>query len=160
MGLNINQNRYVKGVKRRPINNSNKKILITICCIILFLVLVIRSAIIWGEPPSSDDMYLEYFSFVEIDGGYRMTQSFKLFPEYYEGELVIPETFNGSPVLEIASLSSNSSREITRIIGSRNLVSIDNATFASRDRRSMPNLKEVIFPQDGELLEIGHHAFY
>ncbi len=100
------------------------------------------------------------FAFNEVEGGYQMVESYKLFRPNCEGELVIPETYNGKPVVEIDNMDSWFGRGITKLIGSKNLIIIRHATLASRDQSPMPNMTEVIFPADGKLKSIETHAFY
>lgn len=109
---------------------------------------------------SDDEDKYRQFGFDEVDGGYQMRERYKFLNPNYKGELVIPETYNKKPIVEIRGLDSSFGRGITKIVGSKNLVTIKHATFASRDQRAMPNLTEVIFPIDGSLKTIESEAFY
>lgn len=102
---------------------------------------------------SSDDS--RNYKYIEIDGGYKIKAS-----SNYEGVLTIPEYYKDLPVLEIDSFDSSNSRNVTKIIGSKNLVSINAWCFSSRDQKSMDYLTEVIFPENGELKKIETMAFY
>ena len=95
------------------------------------------------------------YTYVEIDGGYKIWAS-----SNYEGVLTIPENYKDLPVLEIDFFDSSNSRNVTKIIGSKNLISINAWCFSGRDQKSMDNLTEVIFPKNGELKKIETMAFY
>lgn len=95
------------------------------------------------------------YIYVEIDGGYKIWAS-----SNYEGVLTIPESYNDLPILEIEFFNSHYSRNVTKIVGSKNLEKINSWTFAGRDQKSMDNLMEVIFPYDANLKSIDTMAFY
>ena len=95
------------------------------------------------------------YTYVEIDGGYKIWAS-----SNYEGVLTIPESYNDLPILEIEFFSSHYSRNVTKIVGSKNLEKINSWTFAGRDQKSMNNLTEVVFSYDANLKSIDTMAFY
>ena len=153
----------------RPFQD-NKTIFVVIC-VALLIIGIIMSAVFnnvnskeqngtGDKTEINDSTQYTDFAFNEVEGGYQMTQSYKLFSHNYEGELVIPETYNGKPVVEIDGMNSWFGRGITKLIGSKNLMVIRHATLASRDQSPMPNMTEVIFPADGKLKLIETHAFY
>ena len=105
------------------------------------------------------EMY-EYFSFYNTDSGYIMQGKYGFSTKKYEGILTIPETYDNIPVVEVDDMDSSSSRGVTKIVGSKNLISINAWCFSGRDQKSMDNLTEVIFPSNGELKKIETMAFY
>ena len=151
-----NRPKMKSGIVAEP-SFQDRKIAFAFICIVLLIIVGIILVMCIG---SGDNTKYTEFAFNEIEGGYKMTQSYKLFSPNYEGELVIPETYNGKPVIEIDSMSSWFGRGITKLIGSKNLMVIRSATLASRDQSPMPNMTEVIFPADGKLKSIETHAFY
>lgn len=104
--------------------------------------------------PSSTNDSINY-RYYEIKGGYKICAS-----SNYSGELIIPESYNGLPILEIEFFDSHYSRNVTRIVGSKNLEVINSYSFAGRDQKSMDNLTEVVFPFDANLKVIDTMAFY
>ena len=153
-------NDYVN--KNEPILQDRKTIWICIFSLIIIAIIVSSLATYNNskQSESNDDKYHQ-FQFNEVEGGYLMTQSFEFLSlnSKYEGELVIPETYNGNPVVEVDSMGDSFGRGITKIIGSKNLKSIKAAAFGSSSY-AMPNLTEVVFPPDGELRKIETYAFY
>ena len=143
---------------------DKKNILIYVLVFVIIIAIIISVAAINNsdkqKTESSDEDKYHQFGFDEVDGGYLMRESYKLMNPNYEGELVIPETYNDKPIVEIDNINDAFGRGITKIIGSKNLISIKVATFGSRDSYAMPNLTEVIFPPDGKLKIIETHAFY
>jgi hypothetical protein len=119
--------------------------------LLLFVILFLFTAV--GCNGSSDDS--RNYKYIEIDGGYEIWAS-----SNYEGVLTIPENYKDLPVLEIDFFDSSNSRNVTKIIGSKNLISINAWCFSGRDQKSMDNLTEVIFPENGELKKIETMAFY
>ena len=118
--------------------------------------------IIFSFSSCSSSFDYDKFDFEEIDGGYKMRESWSIFKMYdkYEGVLNIPETYNGKPILEIEYLGDEFGRGITKVVGSNNLEVINAWTFAGRDGYAMPNLKSVEFPENGNLKSIETMAFY
>ena len=156
-------------VENEPPLQDGKTILICIFSFVIIIAIIVSAVATnnSGEQSGNDDEIEDndedkyhQFGFDEVDGGYQMRESYKFMNPNYEGELVIPETYNNIPVVEIQGLDSAFGRGITKIFGSKNLITIKHATFASRDQHAMPNLTEVIFPADGSLKTIESHAFY
>lgn len=148
---------------------DEKNVLIYVLIFVIIIAIIISAAATNNSDKqsgtsnkieSSDEDRYRQFGFDEVDGGYQMRESYKFMNPNYKGELVIPETYNDKPIVEIRGLDSAFGRGITKIVGSKNLVTIKHATFASRDQYAMPNLTEVIFPIDGSLKTIESHAFY
>lgn len=157
---NKKSNDYVS--KNEPILQDRKTLWICIFSIIIIAIVVSYLATYNNSKPSeSDEEKYHQFGFDEVEGGYLMTQSFKFLSlnSKYEGELVIPETYNGKPVVEVDSMGDSFGRGITKIIGSKNLISIGSKAFGTSSI-SMPNLTEVIFPSDGQLKIVETLAFY
>ena len=138
--------------KNAPVLQDKKTILIYVFFLTI-IIAIICSAVATNnsEQSGNDKDKYQQFGFDEVDGGYLMRKSYKFMNPNYEGELVIPETYNNKPVVEIDSIDDAFGRGITKIIGSKNLISIKVAAFGSRDSYAMPNLTEVIFPPDGKL---------
>jgi hypothetical protein len=108
-----------------------------------------------GSSSDNNSDNCQNYKYIEIEGGYKIWPS-----SNHEGALTIPESYNGLPVLEIDSFDSYNSRNVTKIIGSKNLISINAWCFSGRDQKSMDNLTEVIFPKDGDVKKIETMAFY
>ena len=156
---NKKNNDYVN--KNEPILQDRKVIWICIFSLIIIAIIVSSLATYNNSKQSeSDEDKYHQFEFDEVDGGYLMRESYKFMNPKYEGQLVIPETYKNKPIVEIDSINDTFGRGITKIIGSKNLISIKVAAFGSRDSYSMPNLTEVVFPADGKLRKIETHAFY
>ena len=138
-----------------------KRIALSIICI--FCILINLSSCTSSSSYTSSSFDYDKFSFDEVNGGYKMTESFS-FTKYmfnkYEGVLEIPEDYDNKPIIEIESMNTKFGRGITEIIGSYNLVSINAWTFAGKDGKPMPNLTRVEFPEDGKLKRIETMAFY
>ena len=130
--------------------------------VILFIVIV--SAIFLSSCNSNDNVAVQIdyskFSFTEVDDGYKMRSSIKLFSGNFEGELIVSDFYKNLPIVELDSMNSVFGRGITKIVGSRELLRIESWAFAGNDQRSMDNLTEVIFPVDGKLKRIDTMAFY
>ena len=117
---------------------------------IIVLLITTLLVFIMGGCSNSDK-----YTCVEIDGGYKIWVS-----SNYEGVLTIPESYNDLPVLEVEFFSSYYSRNVTKIVGSKNLEQINSWAFAGRDQKSMDNLTEVVFSYDANLKSIDTLAFY
>lgn len=128
-----------------------KKTVFSIICIFCVLIGLLSC--------SSPNFDYDKFNFKEVEVGYQMTQSYRLFNKY-KGVLQIPETYQDTPIVEIASMGTSFGRGITEVIGSKKLVVINSWTFSGTDGKAMGNLKRVEFPKDGSLKRIETMAFY
>ena len=128
-----------------------KKIAFSIICIFCILINLVGC--------SSSGFDYDKFYFEELENGYRISQSYRLFNKY-EGTLHIPETYENKPIVEIESINTVFGRGITEIVGSKNLESINAWALSGNDGKPMPNLTRVEFPKDGKLKRIETMAFY
>ena len=72
--------------------------------------------------------------------------------------IVIPETYLDKPVTSLGGIFSDF--DIIYVIGSSNLKTIEESTFAHYSDRSLMNLKSVVFPENANLESIGRESFF
>lgn len=145
-------------------NELKKSQIITIVIIAVILLAIVISLISNGAK-SSQNKYTDltkdnsvYFT-LNNDDTYTMKRNvgFLIAPTLPE-VILIPETYDGKPVTAIEGFSTE--RKVTKIIGSKNLVTIEKHAFADTSWSKPMQLKEVVFPKDGNLKEIKYWAFF
>ncbi len=111
----------------------------------------------WNKIKTANDKSVNFE--LNSDDTYTMKQAWGFLSQPKLPEILkIPETYEGKAVTKVDWFTS--AYEIKKIIGSKNLITIEAHAFADSSGSNKMELHEVIFPQDGSLKEIKNWGFF
>lgn len=103
-----------------------------------------------GAIESASDVEDGALTFSLVDGGYKVSGW-----NFNGSQVVIPSTFKGKPVVEIAQDAFGGNRNIERVVIPKTVKTIGDEAFMN-----CFFLREIVFEEESELTSIGEHAFY